>query len=158
WIRVVMGVGEYRPFARRLPRGAIDIMQIMPETRSVLGRRYHLGDDPYDAHDNIIAGTGYLRELYESYGAPCFQPRTQVRCAAKTISGAANGCHWRRETSLSGLRPLPVAMPSTIRSRTRRAPVHRLARRSFQRLRSTRRRTTERHRICRPCAPRTARL
>jgi soluble lytic murein transglycosylase-like protein len=36
-------------------------MQIMPETWSDLRRRYGLGTDPYDAHDNIIAGAAYLR-------------------------------------------------------------------------------------------------
>ena len=35
-------------------------------------RRYNLGTNPYDAHDNIIAGAAYLRELHDRYGAPGF--------------------------------------------------------------------------------------
>ncbi len=27
-------------------------------------------NDPYDPHDNIIAGTAYIRELYDRYGSP----------------------------------------------------------------------------------------
>jgi hypothetical protein len=34
--------------------------------------RYHLGADPYDPQDNIIAGAAYLRQLYDRYGAPAF--------------------------------------------------------------------------------------
>ncbi len=54
------------------PKGAMGLMQIMPQTWSDLRRRYHLGADPYDAHDNIVAGTAYMRELYDRYGAPGF--------------------------------------------------------------------------------------
>ncbi len=49
-----------------------ELMQIMPETWAVLRRRYGLGADPYDAHDNIIAGAAYLRELHDRYGFPGF--------------------------------------------------------------------------------------
>ena len=54
------------------PRGAIGLMQIMPETWAGLRQRYGLGADPYDAHDNIIAGAAYLRELHDRYGIPGF--------------------------------------------------------------------------------------
>jgi len=37
-----------------------------------LHQRYRLGAGPYDAHDNIIAGAAYLRELHDRYGAPAF--------------------------------------------------------------------------------------
>ena len=43
-------------------------MQIMPNMRSELRSCYGLGADPYYAHDNIIAGTAYLRELHDRYG------------------------------------------------------------------------------------------
>ena len=33
---------------------------------------YNLGDDPYDPHDNILAGTAYLREMYDRFGSPNF--------------------------------------------------------------------------------------
>ena len=52
--------------------GAIGLMQVMPETYSELQQRYRLGDDPADPRDNILAGTAYLRELYDRFGAPDF--------------------------------------------------------------------------------------
>ena len=52
--------------------GAMGLMQLMPATWAQMRVRYHLGADPYDPHDNIIAGAGYLRQLYDRYGAPAF--------------------------------------------------------------------------------------
>ena len=52
--------------------GAMGLMQVMPATYDELRSRYSLGDDPYDPHDNILAGTAYLRELYDIYGSPGF--------------------------------------------------------------------------------------
>ena len=54
------------------PVGAMGLMQVMPETYDELRARYDLGDDPYDPHDNILAGTAYLREMYDIYGSPGF--------------------------------------------------------------------------------------
>jgi soluble lytic murein transglycosylase-like protein len=50
--------------------GAMGLMQIMPATWSELRLRYGLGNNPYDPHDNILAGTAYLHELYQLYGYP----------------------------------------------------------------------------------------
>jgi hypothetical protein len=52
--------------------GAMGLMQVMPGTYDELRARYSLGNDPYDPHDNIMAGTAYLRELYDAYGSPGF--------------------------------------------------------------------------------------
>jgi Transglycosylase SLT domain/SPOR domain len=52
--------------------GAMGLMQVMPETYDELRQRYALGDDPYDPHDNVMAGTAYIREMYDVYGAPGF--------------------------------------------------------------------------------------
>jgi len=53
--------------------GAMGLMQVMPATYDELRGRYpELGDDPFDPHDNIMAGTAYLRELYDMYGSPGF--------------------------------------------------------------------------------------
>ncbi|WP_237154130.1 lytic transglycosylase domain-containing protein [Oryzibacter oryziterrae] len=70
WIRAVMRVesdGDPRALS---PKGAIGLMQIMPETWAELCVRYRLGDDPYDPHDNIVAGAAYIRELFDRYGSP----------------------------------------------------------------------------------------
>lgn len=50
--------------------GAMGLMQLMPETWSDMRVRYVLGDNPHDPHDNILAGTAYLRALYDHYGYP----------------------------------------------------------------------------------------
>ena len=52
--------------------GAMGLMQVMPETYDGLRQRYSLGDDPFDPHDNIMAGTAYIREMYDVYGSPGF--------------------------------------------------------------------------------------
>ena len=52
--------------------GAMGLMQIMPATWADLRRRYRLGSDPFDPRDNIIAGTAYLREMYNQFGSPGF--------------------------------------------------------------------------------------
>jgi len=77
WIRAVMrqesGGQQYlngQPITS--DAGAAGLMQIMPATYEELRERYALGGDPYDPHDNILAGTGYISELYASYGSPGF--------------------------------------------------------------------------------------
>ncbi|MGO8918184.1 MAG: lytic transglycosylase domain-containing protein [Stellaceae bacterium] len=70
WIRAVMQVESLGDARALSPKGAMGLMQIMPEAWAALRSRYDLGADPYDAHDNILAGTAYLRELRDRYGAP----------------------------------------------------------------------------------------
>jgi hypothetical protein len=70
WIRAVMraeSAGDPRALSRK---GAMGLMQIMPVTWTGLRLRHRLGADPYDPHDNIIAGAGYIRELFDRYGSP----------------------------------------------------------------------------------------
>jgi len=53
--------------------GAMGLMQVMPATYDDLRGRYReLSDDPFNPHSNIMAGTAYLREMYDIYGAPGF--------------------------------------------------------------------------------------
>ncbi len=77
WIRSVMnqesGGNEYlHGKLITSGAGAMGLMQVMPATYDELRQRYHLGDDPFDPHDNIMAGTAYLREMYDIYGSPGF--------------------------------------------------------------------------------------
>jgi hypothetical protein len=72
WIRAVMHAeSDHDPHAIS-PKGAMGLMQIMPATWQELRVRHHLGDDPFDPHDNILAGAAYLAELHDLYGAPGF--------------------------------------------------------------------------------------
>lgn len=50
--------------------GAMGIMQLMPATYRDMRQQYGLGPDPNNPHDNVLAGTAYLRWLYEKYGYP----------------------------------------------------------------------------------------
>ena len=52
--------------------GAMGLMQVMPDTYDGLRARYNLGDDPFNPHNNILAGTAYLREMYDRFGSPGF--------------------------------------------------------------------------------------
>jgi hypothetical protein len=52
--------------------GAMGLMQVMPGTYEELRARHGLDDDPYHPHDNIMAGTAYIREMYDLYGSPGF--------------------------------------------------------------------------------------
>jgi hypothetical protein len=72
WLRAVIRAESAGDPHAVSPKGAMGLMQIMPETWARLRLRYGLGADPFDAHDNILAGAAYLRELHERYGAPGF--------------------------------------------------------------------------------------
>ncbi|MFX4086203.1 lytic transglycosylase domain-containing protein [Sphingobium yanoikuyae] len=54
----------------RSSAGAIGLMQIMPGTWSDMRARLGLGVDPDDPRDNILAGTFYLRLMYDRFGYP----------------------------------------------------------------------------------------
>ena len=72
WIAEVMSV-ESRGRANALsPKGAIGLMQLMPKTYADMRARYGLGANPWDPHNNVLAGAAYLRQLYDRYGAPGF--------------------------------------------------------------------------------------
>jgi len=68
WIRAVVQIeSEGNPKALS-PKGAVGLMQLMPNTYAELRIRYRLGADPTDPHDNIVAGTAYLRDMRERFG------------------------------------------------------------------------------------------
>lgn len=68
WIVAVMraeSAGDVRAISSA---GAMGLMQVMPGTWAELRVRYGLGHNPYDPRDNILAGTAYLREMWDRYG------------------------------------------------------------------------------------------
>ena len=107
WIRAVMHAESFGDVRAISPKGAMGLMQIMPETWAALRGRYGLGVDPYDAHDNIMAGAAYLRELHDRYGIPGFL-------------AAYNAGPARWEDHLSTGRPLPAETRAYL---TRLAPI-----------------------------------
>ncbi|CAO3421838.1 lytic transglycosylase domain-containing protein [Azospirillum doebereinerae] len=78
WIRAVMmresngraTVASGKPLTSSA--GAIGLMQVMPGTYELMRWQYGLGPNPADPRDNILAGTAYLREMYDLFGAPGF--------------------------------------------------------------------------------------
>ncbi|WP_052223701.1 lytic transglycosylase domain-containing protein [Novosphingobium malaysiense] len=57
-----------RPIVSRA--GAMGLMQLMPGTWAAMREQLALGADPHDPRDNIMAGSGYLRRLYDRFGYP----------------------------------------------------------------------------------------
>ncbi len=72
WVRAVMRQESGGQEQATSPVGAMGLMQVMPATYEGLRARYQLGDDPYDPHNNVLAGTAYIREMYDRFGAPGF--------------------------------------------------------------------------------------
>src|SRR5215831_14873439 len=72
WVRAVMRQESGGEQQATSPVGAMGLMQVMPATYEELRVRHRLGDDPYEPHNNVLAGTAYIREMYDRYGAPGF--------------------------------------------------------------------------------------
>lgn len=72
WIRAIMRVESCGNVRARSPKGAIGLMQVMPSTYEELRLRHGFGVDSFDPHDNILAGSAYIRELLDRYGSPGF--------------------------------------------------------------------------------------
>ncbi|AQS88134.1 murein transglycosylase [Neoasaia chiangmaiensis NBRC 101099] len=75
--------------------GAMGLMQVMPSTWASLRTSLGLGDDPFDPHDNILAGATYLRWMRDRYGEAGFL-------------AAYNAGPARYDEHLATGRPLPV--------------------------------------------------
>lgn len=68
WIEAVLRAESAGDAHAVSPVGAMGLMQIMPGTWAGLRVRYGLGSDPFEPRDNILAGTAYLREMFDRYG------------------------------------------------------------------------------------------
>ena len=111
WIKAVLRAESNGDPRAVSPKGAIGLMQIMPQTWAGLRDRHRLGADPYDQHDNIIAGAAYIRELFDRYGSPGW-------------IAAYNAGPGRYEASLSG-RPLPSETRAYVAGRQRSDQTYR---------------------------------
>jgi len=68
WIRTVLRAESAGDTRAASTAGAMGLMQVMPDTWAVLRDRYQLGRDPWEPRDNILAGTAYMREMWDRYG------------------------------------------------------------------------------------------
>ncbi len=94
WVRAVMRQESGGREQAVSSAGAMGLMQIIPSTYETLRSRYSLGSDPFDPHDNVLAGAAYIREMYDRYGAPGFL-------------AAYNAGPQRLDQYLAGSSPLP---------------------------------------------------
>lgn len=69
WIYAVIRVESAGRIGAVSSAGAMGLMQLMPGTWARQRARFGLGADPFDPRDNILAGTSYLREMLDRYGA-----------------------------------------------------------------------------------------
>ncbi|RUW87301.1 lytic transglycosylase domain-containing protein [Mesorhizobium sp. M8A.F.Ca.ET.059.01.1.1] len=81
-----------RPITSRV--GAVGLMQLMPGTYEELRVEHALGRDPHDPRDNILAGTAYLRAMFDRFGFP-------------GLFAAYNAGPDRYEAHLASGKPLP---------------------------------------------------
>ncbi len=94
WIRAVMiqesgGRATVNGRVITSSAGALGLMQVMPSTYALMRTQWDLGSDPSDPRDNIMAGTAYLREMYDLFGAPGFLAAYNCgpRCYAQHLAG-----------------------------------------------------------------------
>jgi hypothetical protein len=108
WIQAVMRMesgghthsADGHPITSRA--GAMGLMQLMPQTWNEMRSQYGLGTNPFDPHDNVIAGTAYLRTLYQRFGFP-------------KMFAAYNAGPGTVDAEAQGLRDLPLETRNYIR-------------------------------------------
>jgi len=75
WIEQVMaaesrGLAQLDGHPIRSRAGAMGLMQLMPATWATMRARLKLGASPDDPRDNVLAGSLYLRLMYDRFGYP----------------------------------------------------------------------------------------
>lgn len=83
--------------------GAMGLMQVMPITWREMRLALGLGADPQQPRDNILAGTAYLRLMYDRFGYP-------------GLFGAYNAGPGRYASHLAGKRRLPAETRTYMRA------------------------------------------
>ena len=101
WINAVMRVesGGRTMLTQTQPmvssKGAMGLMQLLPQTYADMRTQYRLGGNAFDPKDNINAGAGYLRFLRGKYGYP-------------TLFAAYNAGPGQVDDVLGGTKALPA--------------------------------------------------
>lgn len=96
WIWAVIRVESRGNRQAVSPAGAMGLMQVMPATWAAMRARYGLGADPFDVHDNIVAGAAFLRLMLDRYDNPA------------AMLAAYNAGAGRYDDWLARRRPLPA--------------------------------------------------
>ncbi|WP_319529511.1 lytic transglycosylase domain-containing protein [uncultured Cohaesibacter sp.] len=96
WIKAILQQESVGKEDAVSPKGAMGLMQLMPDTWTDMKLRHDLGDDPFDPRDNVFAGTAYLSFLWDRYGT------------IEAMLAAYNAGPTRYEDALQGGRSLPA--------------------------------------------------
>lgn len=70
WIRAVIKVESGGDPGAVSPKGALGLMQLMPDTWAEMRDRHGIVGDVFDPAANIMAGAAYLAEMRERFGYP----------------------------------------------------------------------------------------
>jgi soluble lytic murein transglycosylase-like protein len=70
WVQAVIATESHGDTKAVSPKGAMGLMQLMPGTWEDLRSTHALGADPFDPRANIMAGTAFLKALYDRFGYP----------------------------------------------------------------------------------------
>nr|BAH89849.1 putative transglycosylase [uncultured bacterium] len=95
WIEAVIMAESNGDVRAVSPKGAMGLMQLMPETWAKLRDQHDLGADPFDPRANILAGTAYLKAMQHRFGYPA-------------LFAAYNAGPGRYEDHLRTGKPLPA--------------------------------------------------
>jgi len=93
---------------------AVGLMQVTRDTYRGMSGRHGLGGNPADPRDNILAGTAYLRSLYDRFGSPGFL--AAYNCGPK--------CY---EAVLAGRQKLPRSTQTYVATLSRALPPIQIA-------------------------------
>lgn len=94
WVRSVIATESGGDPKAVSAKGAMGLMQLMPDTWKDIESLHGLGPDPFDPKANILAGTAYLRAMYDRFGYP-------------NLFAAYNAGEARLENHLRTGKPLP---------------------------------------------------
>ncbi len=125
WIeRVMRAESGGRTMLNRRPivsrAGAMGLMQLMPGTWSEMRAALGLGSDPYDPRDNILAGTFYLRRMYDRFGYPGMF--AAYNAGPGRYAGYLEGRHALPGETTAYLASVTDAPPAPLLARTARRP------------------------------------
>lgn len=70
WIRAVITAESAGDLGAKSPKGALGLMQLMPDTWAEMRDRYGVRGDVFDPAANIMAGSAYLAEMRDRFGYP----------------------------------------------------------------------------------------
>jgi soluble lytic murein transglycosylase-like protein len=122
WIRAVLQAESGGDPHAVSHKGAMGLMQIMPGTWAELRGQLGLGTNPFDPHDNIFAGTAFLRAMCDRYGYPglfAAYNAGPARYDQHLKTGTPLPAETQRYIAALARTPADAAMPPAVLSGTR---------------------------------------